>query len=108
MEPPQREDLPGPALTSAAARRGRRSAHAARGSAAEPARARRTRSLRPLSRRDVAVAVGACARDPMGRGLPRPVSRATNVSLLGAEPVRGRARPVPSCLPQTTGLQMVI
>lgn len=81
-------------------------AQAAPGSIAEPARACRARSLLPLSRRDVAVAVGACARDPKGGGLSRPVSMATSVRLsTGA--VRGGAYPAPSCCPQTTGLPRV-
>lgn len=60
------------ALTSAAARRGRRPQQAAQGSVAEPARARCSRSLRPLSRRDVAVALGACAPGRRAEACPTP------------------------------------
>lgn len=59
--------------------------------AAEPACARCSRSPRPLSRREAARAVGACARDAGGGGLPRPVSVATRLypaHPAGAEPTK--------------------
>lgn len=60
------------------------------GPIAELARARRSRSLRPLSRRDVAVDVGACAGDTGGGGRPAPSpwqrARSTRPDPAGAEP----------------------
>lgn len=81
-------------------------AQAAPGSVAEPARARLARSLRPLSRRDVAVVVGACARGPEGGGLPLRVSMATSVRLSSGA-VRGRGARAPSRLPPTARLARV-
>lgn len=58
------------------------------------------------SRRDVAVAVGACARGPKGGGLPRPVPMTTSVRIPPGA-VRGGVHRAPFCLSQTTWLPRV-